>query len=84
MLDLESSSRERRGRTLAFYGAEKQDGWDAKDLMMRPVQNDEGLQRNKLSLRKDHTDWRLSKKDRRQSGNRFNTILEEEDTSDGF
>lgn len=84
MLDLETSSRQQRGRTLPFYGADKQEGWYVKNPMMRPVQNDESLQRNELGFREGHTNWRISKHDRGRGWNRFNTILEEEDTSDGF
>ena len=84
ILNLDSSIEEQRGRTLASYRAEKQERRDAKDPILKFRQKDEGLQRNDLKLREDYTNWNLSEQDRGRGGNRFNTILEEEDTSDGF
>ena len=83
ILDLDCSPEEQRGRTLASYRAEKQESRDGKDPIMKLRQKDEGLQRNDLGMREDYRNWNSSKQDRGQSGNRFNTILEEEDTSDG-
>ena len=51
---------------------------------MKRVQNGEGFQRDEIRLRENHMDWNISNQDRGRSENRFNTILEEEDTSDGF
>ena len=69
---------------MASYRAEKQERRDAKDPIMELRQKDEGLQGNDLRLREDYMNWSLSKQGRGRGGPRFNTILEEEDTSDGF
>ena len=84
MLNLESSHEEQRGWTLASYRAKQQGRRDAKDPMMKMVQNGQHLQRDEIRLRENHMDWNISNQDRGRSENRFNTILEEEDTSDGF
>ncbi|KAF6223482.1 hypothetical protein HO133_000325 [Letharia lupina] len=84
ILNLDSLPEQQRGRTLASYRAEKQERRDAKDPIMELRQKDEGLQGNDLRLREDYMNWSLSKQGRGRGGPRFNTILEEEDTSDGF
>ena len=84
MLNLESWPEQERGATLASCHAEKQVRRAAKDAMERVVQKDEGLQRDESMLNDDHVNWNTSKQDRGRGANRFNTILEEEDSSDGF
>lgn len=69
---------------MASYRAEKQERRNAKDPIINLRQKDDGLRKNDLRLREDYMNWDSSKKDRGRAGNRFNTILEEEDTSDGF
>ncbi|KAL9124346.1 MAG: hypothetical protein Q9175_008231 [Cornicularia normoerica] len=83
ILNLDSSPEEQEGRALASYRAEKQERRDAKDPIMR-LRQKEGLQKNDLSLREECMDWNTSKQDRGRGGNRINTILEEEDSSDSF
>ena len=84
MLNLQASPEQQRGATLASCRAEKQVRQDAKDTIVKVVQNDEGFQRDKYLLRDDLVNWNTSKQDRGRGGDRFNTILEEEDSSDGF
>ena len=84
MLNLESSREDQRGRTLAAYRAEEQERQDAKDPIRKVVRNDGRSQRNEPRSRKDYMNWNISKQDRGRGGNRFSTILEEEDSSDGF
>ena len=55
-----------------------------KDPILRLGQKDEIVQRNDIELRKDYVDWYSSKQNQGRRENRFNTILEEEDSSDGF
>lgn len=83
-LNLDSSPEGQRGRTLASYRAEKQARRDAKDPITNLRQKDDGLRRKDLRVREEYMNWNSSKQDRGRGGNRFNTILEEEDTSDGF
>lgn len=83
MLNLESSHEDQRGQTVASYRVEKQDRRDAKDPMMKVVRND-GRRQNNEPRWKDHMNWNISKQDRVRVGDRFSTILEEEDSSDGF
>ena len=47
-------------------------------------QKDQGLQKIDYKLRENYKDWNFSIQDRGRGVNRFNTILEEEDSSDGF
>ena len=84
ILNLEASTEEQRPRTLASYRAEEQERRDSKDLIMKCRQKDKGFQKNHLNSREDYVDWNLSKQHRGRGGSRFNTILEEEDSSDGF
>lgn len=83
LLNLDASPEEQRGRTLASYHAEERERWDAKGPIMTPGQKGEGPLRNNLRLKEDYMD-RISVTQDQRSGNRFNTILEEEDSSDGF
>lgn len=83
LLQLDASAEEQRGRTLASYRAEEQERWDAKDSIMRLRQKEEGPHRDDLRLKEDSMDRNSLVQDQR-SGTRFNTILEEEDSSDGF
>ncbi len=57
---------------------------DVRDPILRLGQKDETIQRNDVELRKDYVDWYSSKQNQGRRENRFNTILEEEDSSDGF
>lgn len=84
ILNLDASPEAQRVRTLTSYRAEKRERRDAKDPIMKLRQKDKGLQKNDLKLREDYVDWKLSKQDRGRGGSTFNTILEEEDSSDGF
>ena len=82
MLNLEVSPEEQKWRTSAFYGAKKHEGRDAKDPMLKLVQNNVGPQRSGFRSSKDYTNYTncsISK----QYPNRF-SIIEEEDTSDDF
>ena len=49
---------------------------------MKVRQKDQGFRKKNLGLMEDYTNWNPSKQDR--AVDRFNTILEEEDSSDGF
>lgn len=82
MLNLDPSPEIYRGRTLAAYRAGKQERQDAKDPIMKVRQKDQGFRKKNLGLMEDYTNWNPSKQDR--AVDRFNTILEEEDSSDGF
>lgn len=84
MLNLQASPEQQTGATLASCRAEKQLRLGAKDTIVKAVPNDEDLQRHKFMLRDDLVNRNTSKQDRGRGGNRFNTILEEEDSSDGF
>ena len=84
MLNLQASPEQQRGATLASCRAEKQVKQGAKDTIVKVVQNDEGFQGDKFMLRDDLVKWNTSKQDGGRGGNRFSTILEEEDSSDGF
>lgn len=84
MLNLESSPEEQTGPTFASYRAEKHERGYVKDPMMKMVQNDGGLQGYGIRSREDRMSWSISNQDRGRSGLRFNTILEEEDSSDSF
>lgn len=84
ILNLDSSPEEQRGRTLASYRAEKQERLGVKDPILRLGQKDETIQRNDVELRKDYVSWYSSQQNQGRRENRFNTILEEEDSSDGF
>ena len=84
ILNLESSPEGQRGRTWASYRAEKQERRDAKDPIMKIRHKDEEPQRNDPRSREDYMNWNSSKRNRGRGGNGFNTILEEEDSSDGF
>lgn len=83
LLQLDAPPEEQRGRTLASYRAEEQERWVAKNPIMKLRQKEEGPHRDNLRLKEESTDRNLVVQDQR-SGNRFNTILEEEDSSDGF
>ena len=83
LLNLDNSPEEQRGRTLASLHAEERERWDAKDPIIKPRQEGEGPHRDNLRLKEDYKDRNSVTQDQR-SGNRFNTILEEEDSSDGF
>ena len=84
MLNLKSSSpEERRGRNWASYRVMRQESRDTKDPVIRMVRKDECLQINASDLKENLTDWSILSQTRRRSGN-INTILEEEDTSDGL
>ena len=84
MLNLESSPEVQTGRTFTSYRAEKQERRYGKDPIMKVIQNDGGLQGYELRSREDRMNWLVSNEDRGRGGLRFNTILEEEDSSDSF
>ena len=84
MLNLETSPEEQRGRTLASYRAEKHERRYANDSMTTVVHNDRSRQRNELRLWDDRMSWSVSNREQGRAGSRVNTILEEEDSSDGF
>ena len=84
MLNLESSPEVRTGRTFASFRAEKHERGCVKDPMMKVVQNDGGLQGYELRPREDRINWIILNQDRGRGGSRFNTIVEEEDSSDSF
>ena len=84
MLNLESSPEIQTGRTSASYRAEKHERRYVKDPMMEVVQNDGDLQGYELMPRDDRINWVTSNQDRGRGGLRFNTILEEEDSSESF
>lgn len=83
LLNLNASPEEQRGRTLVSLHAKEREKWDAKDPTMKPGQKGEGPHRENLRLKEDYMD-RISVTQDQRSGNRFNTILEEDDSSDGF
>lgn len=83
LLNLDVSPEERRGRALASLHAENRERWDAKAPIMKPGQKGEGPHMDNFRLKEDYKDRNSVTQDQR-SGNRFNTILEEEDSSDGF
>ena len=84
MLNLESSPENQTGRTSASYRAEKHERRYVKDPMMKVVQNDAELQGYEIRPSEDRMNWIISNRDRGRNGLRFNTILEEEDSSDSF
>ena len=51
---------------------------------MKVKPNDEALRKTDPRSREDYVNWTLSKQDPGRGENSFNTILEEEDSSDGF
>ena len=84
ILSLESPPEKPRGRTLASYRAEKQKRWNVNHSVMKLRQIDGGPKRNEFHSEEDCTNKGSAKPNRRPGGSRFNTILEEEDSSDGF
>ena len=84
MLNLESSPDEQTGRTFASYRAEEHERGYTKDPMTEMVQKDGALQGYELRSRECRVNWNILNQERGQSGLRFNTILEEEDSSDSF
>jgi hypothetical protein len=83
LLNLDASPEERRGRTLTSYRAEERERGDMKDPITKLGQKREGPHRDSVSLEEDYMDQNSAMQDQ-LSGSRFNTILEEEDSSDGF
>ena len=84
MLNLESSPEIQTGRTAFSYRAENHERGYVKDPVMKVVQNDGDLQGYEIRPRDDRMNWIISNRGRGRDGLRFNTILEEEDSSDSF
>ena len=83
MLDLDRSSEEQRGQSLASYRAEKRERAHAEIPILESRQK-QRLQNNDLGLREEYMDWSTIKRGRERVGIRINTIIEEEDSSDCF
>ena len=83
MLDLDRSTEEQRGQSLASYRVEKQERAHVETPILESRQK-QRLHNNDLGLREEYMDWNTIKRGREQVGIRINTIVEEEDSSDCF